>query len=146
MDSANRPEPDLTSTVHIPSLRPVHDASLLAYDRLDETSKRVLLELAPTLGMLIAITGPGRGARYLLDGSEITIGRSQESQIFLDDITVSREHAVIRKIDKGYEVEDRGSLNGTYIDGKLTTKALLMDGEELQIGKFRVNFFKGGKR
>jgi pSer/pThr/pTyr-binding forkhead associated (FHA) protein len=145
VDHASKPEVDLTSTVHIASLRPVSE-SADAFDRLDNESKEIVKSLTPGLGMLVGISGPGKGARYLLDSDLVSIGRAVGSDIFLDDVTVSREHALIKRSRSGYEFEDRGSLNGSYIGGKLATKANLVDGDELQIGKFRVIFFIGGQR
>jgi pSer/pThr/pTyr-binding forkhead associated (FHA) protein len=87
--------------------------------------------------------GPSKGARYLLDSEVVRIGRSTDSEIFLDDVTVSRKHAQIIKRNKKFQLEDSGSLNGTYLNGTITTGAELKDGDEVQIGKFRMHFFSG---
>lgn len=146
MASKSNREPDLTSTIHLTNLRAVKDPAAKLLESLDSQTRRVIKELPSGSGMLIALTGPGRGARYLLDREESSIGRATSSDIFLDDVTVSRAHALVRRNEVGFEVEDLGSLNGTYLDGVLVTRAALQDGAELQIGKFRVSFFNGGKR
>jgi pSer/pThr/pTyr-binding forkhead associated (FHA) protein len=95
--------------------------------------------------MLIALSGPSRGARFLLNSDLTSIGRSTDNEIFLDDVTVSRKHAQIIRSGKSYSVKDLGSLNGTYVDGKVEEGAQLSDGMELHIGKYRLHFFVGGK-
>ena len=95
--------------------------------------------------MLIALSGPSRGARFLLNSNLTTIGRAVENEIFLDDVTVSRKHAEIVREGNSYSIKDLGSLNGTYVDGKVHESARLNDGMELNIGKYRLHFFIGGK-
>lgn len=137
---------DLTSTIHLSALRPVPGPSGDVFEALDSATREILAKVPSGDAMLISLTGPGRGARYLLDQDEVAIGRSSESDIFLDDITVSRKHALIRRVDGEYELVDEGSLNGSYINGQLVQSARLAIGDEIQIGKFRVNFFLGGKK
>jgi pSer/pThr/pTyr-binding forkhead associated (FHA) protein len=72
---------------------------------------------------------------------ETTIGRSPDCGIFLDDVTVSRKHAVLTERDGGFFIEDQGSLNGTFVNRKRVESAQLEDGDELQIGKYRLTFF-----
>lgn len=87
-------------------------------------------------------SGEPAGTVFLLHGDLITIGRSPESDIFLDDITVSREHAQLHRAGPNYELRDLGSLNGTYVNrGRIDHASLLGDGDEVQIGKFRLVFF-----
>jgi hypothetical protein len=93
---------------------------------------------------LVIRKGPDAGMRFTLDKPFITIGRHPESDIFLDDITVSRRHAEIRKEGEGYVIEDKGSLNGTYLNRERIDLAPLRDGDEIQVGKFRMLFFQGG--
>lgn len=96
--------------------------------------------------LLIVERGPDVGARYLLDTDVTTAGRHPNSDIFLDDITVSRHHVDFRRTDEGFVVEDRNSLNGTYVNRTLVDgQALLRPGDEVQIGKFRMVFFVGGQ-
>lgn len=89
-------------------------------------------------GMFVVRKGQQRGSRIALDLDRVTIGRHPESDIFLDDITVSRRHAEIHRTASGFEVSDAGSLNGTYINRKLVEKSSLADGDELQVGKFKL--------
>lgn len=98
--------------------------------------------LPPGRGLLIVQRGPSAGARYLLDRDENTAGRHPDSDIFLDDITVSRHHVRFNRTGDGMVVADVGSLNGTYvnrtlIDGEVTLKP----GDEVQIGKFRMVYY-----
>ena len=85
--------------------------------------------------------GPGAGSRYLLDTDLSTVGRHPESDIFLDDITVSRRHVEFRREDESFRVHDVGSLNGTYLNGDRVDDAELQNGDEVRIGKFRLIFF-----
>ncbi|MFV0526699.1 MAG: FHA domain-containing protein [Acidimicrobiales bacterium] len=88
--------------------------------------------------LLIVRQGPKRGSRIGLDTELVSIGRHPESDIFLDDVTVSRRHAELRRRPDGYEVSDAGSLNGTYVNQSRVERQLLADGDELQIGKFKL--------
>ena len=94
--------------------------------------------------MLFILSGPGKGSRYLIDQDEVSIGREPSSDIFLDDITVSRKHAKLRK-KSSYLIEDLNSLNGTYLNANSIDKSSLKSGDELQIGKFRLTFFVADK-
>jgi hypothetical protein len=100
-------------------------------------------ELPPGVGMLVVTRGPNSGSRYALDEALVTAGRHPDSDIFLDDITVSRRHAEIRKVDDGYEVCDVGSLNGTYLNRERVETAALSDGDEVQVGSFKLVFVAG---
>lgn len=100
-------------------------------------------QLSPGIGMLVVTRGPNSGSRYALDGPLVTAGRHPDSVIFLDDITVSRRHAEVRQVADGYEVADSGSLNGTYLNRQRVEKAALTDGDELQIGTFKLLFLAG---
>jgi hypothetical protein len=93
--------------------------------------------------LLIVQRGPGAGSRYLLDTDVVSAGRHPESDIFLDDITVSRRHAEFRRDGKGYTVADVGSLNGTYLNRGRIDESGLSNGDEVQIGKFRLVFLTG---
>ena len=99
--------------------------------------------LAPGIGMLVVTRGPNSGSRYALDDPLVTAGRHPDSTIFLDDITVSRRHAEVRQIAGGYEVCDVGSLNGTYLNRERVERSPLTDGDELQIGTFKLLFLAG---
>jgi hypothetical protein len=91
--------------------------------------------------LLMIRTGGGReGETIALDGDVLTIGRSPHSDLFLDDVTVSRHHARVLRDESGFSVEDLNSLNGTYINRKRIERHRLSDGDELQIGKFKLAF------
>lgn len=91
--------------------------------------------------LLVVRRGPNVGARFLLDADLTTVGRHPEADIFLDDVTVSRRHAEFLRHGTAFEVKDLGSLNGTYFDGVRIDTALLSDGAEVQVGKFRLTFY-----
>lgn len=95
--------------------------------------------------LLVVKRGPNAGARFLLDQDSTTAGRHPEADIFLDDVTVSRRHAEFRRKDDSYEVVDVGSLNGTYVNREPRNSELLSDGDEIQIGKFRLVFISNAK-
>ena len=88
-------------------------------------------------------TGPQRGSRFLLDRAVTSAGRHPDSDIFLDDVTVSRRHAEFRSDAGEFVVVDVGSLNGTYVNREPVDTAVLVDGDEVQIGKFRLVFITG---
>lgn len=91
-------------------------------------------------GMLLVRRGPNAGSRYVLDHTVTTLGRHPDSTVFLDDITVSRRHAEIRRIPGGYTVVDVGSLNGTYLNRERVDESSLTDGDLIQVGKFKLMF------
>ena len=91
--------------------------------------------------LLVVRRGPNVGARFLLDPDETVAGRHPSADIFLDDVTVSRRHAQFLRHGTAFEVKDLGSLNGTFFDGVRIETALLSDGAEVQIGKFRLTFY-----
>ena len=91
--------------------------------------------------LLIVRRGPNSGARFLLDTDVATVGRHPDADIFLDDVTVSRRHAEFLRHRTAFEVKDLSSLNGTYFDGVRIDTALLTDGAEVQIGKYRLTFY-----
>ena len=99
-------------------------------------------ELPNEVGVLIVRAGAQAGARFALDEVITRLGRHPESEISLDDITVSRRHAEIERTPEGHVVSDAGSLNGTYVNQERIDKMLLRHGDELQIGKFRLVFFE----
>lgn len=95
-------------------------------------------------GLLLVKRGPNAGARFLLDQPTTTAGRHPESDILLDDVTVSRRHAEFRQTENGnIEVVDVGSLNGTYVNREPRNMQVLNSGDEIQIGKFRLVFLAG---
>ena len=98
-------------------------------------------ELEPGTALMVGVRGPNRGARFLLDRDVVTVGRHPDSDIFLDDITVSRRHAEFRRDAHRFWVHDVGSLNGTYVNGERAEDQLLDTGDEVQIGKFKLVAF-----
>jgi len=90
--------------------------------------------------LLVVQRGPNAGARFLLDGETTTAGRRPDSDIFLDDVTVSRRHAEFVRRGDAFIVRDVGSLNGTYVQRDRIDEVVLRDGDEVQIGKFRMVF------
>lgn len=93
--------------------------------------------------LLIVHHGPNLGARFLLDVDVTTAGRSVSGDIFLDDVTVSREHAQFVREGRDFHVRDSGSMNGTYVNRERVTDARLNAGDEVQIGKYRMTFYPG---
>ncbi|MDD5447849.1 MAG: FHA domain-containing protein [Actinomycetota bacterium] len=98
-------------------------------------------ELEAGGALLVVKRGPNAGTRFVLTKDVTTVGRHPGSDVFLDDITVSRQHAEIIREGKEYKIVDLGSLNGTYIDKSRVEEAKLESGTEIQIGKFRLVFF-----
>lgn len=94
-------------------------------------------------GLLVVKRGPNAGSRFLLDRATTTAGRHPNSNIFLDDVTVSRRHAEFRCVSGEFQVVDVGSLNGTYVNREPVDWAVLANGDEVQIGKFRLVFLTG---
>ncbi|GAA1259782.1 MAG: FHA domain-containing protein [Oryzihumus sp.] len=93
--------------------------------------------------LLVVLRGPNTGARFLLDADEVSSGRHPDSDIFLDDVTVSRKHATFRREGGSFIVRDVGSLNGTYVNRQRIDEVVLHTGDEVQIGKFRLVFYAG---
>jgi pSer/pThr/pTyr-binding forkhead associated (FHA) protein len=91
-------------------------------------------------GLLVVKRGPNAGSRFTLGPTQTTIGRHPGSDIFLDDVTVSRRHAEVHRDGGNFTVADVGSLNGTYLNRERIEQAELHSGDELQIGKFRLVF------
>jgi hypothetical protein len=102
--------------------------------------------LAPGLGMLVVRHGPNAGSSYRLEQPSTAIGRHPDSDIFLDDITVSRRHVVVEHDGDRYTLRDVGSLNGTYVNRARVDEATLQYGDEVQIGRYRLSFVIGGDR
>ncbi|MFM9134641.1 MAG: FHA domain-containing protein, partial [bacterium] len=95
-------------------------------------------------GVLVVRRGLNEGATYLLTGDVVTAGREPDSDLFLDDVTVSRRHAVFTRTDDGWRLQDTESLNGTYVNRRRVEDQLLQAGDEVQIGKYRFAYLVGG--
>jgi hypothetical protein len=111
--------------------------------RVGETGEIEALELSDVLGgaTLVIRAGGGRaGESFALTGDRLTVGRRPESDVFLDDVTVSRDHALVVRRGSDYYLDDCGSLNGTYVNRQRIDSHRLADGDELQIGKYKLAF------
>jgi pSer/pThr/pTyr-binding forkhead associated (FHA) protein len=114
-------------------------------DPADRDAVAAVDSLPPGSALLVVKRGPNAGSRFLLDAELTTAGRHPESDIFLDDVTVSRRHAEFHRsgYNRGFTVRDVGSLNGTYLNRERIDSAELSSGDEVQIGKFRLVFLTG---
>ena len=101
-------------------------------------------ELEPDQALLLVRRGPNAGSTFLLAETETTIGRSDDRDVLLDDVTVSRAHAAFERRDDGWYVVDAGSLNGTYVNGEQVDATKLATGDEVQVGLFKLVFFQAG--
>ncbi|NND75275.1 MAG: FHA domain-containing protein [Ilumatobacter sp.] len=124
-------------TITLTAVDPLQDASGAADDLVVPVG-----DLPTENGVLIVRAGAQAGSRFALDEATTRLGRHPESEISLDDITVSRRHADIERTADGYVVSDAGSLNGTYVNQERIDRMMLRHGDELQIGKFRLVFFE----
>ena len=143
---------ELTTTLHL-GVRSVVDSSpaALIEKLLSESSReeqqviQSVLDGSGENAMVFIHRGPSRGARFLITSAGASIGRSPASDIFLDDVTVSRSHATIEKSASGFTFTDAGSLNGSYINNQQTPSHQLINGDEIQIGKFHMLFISSNK-
>jgi pSer/pThr/pTyr-binding forkhead associated (FHA) protein len=114
--------------------------------RIDETGELVPVEIEDVVAQgggaaLVVRAGGGRvGESFPLDHDRMTIGRRPDSDVFLDDVTVSRDHALIVRRGDEYHLDDLGSLNGTYVNRRRIESHHLADGDELQVGKYKLTF------
>jgi hypothetical protein len=111
---------------------------------LDDDLGAMLAEIPAGMGVVVVRRGPNAGSRFSLERDVTSVGRHPDSDIFLDDITVSRRHAVVRRDRDGYEVSDAGSLNGTYVNHERVETAPLRHLDEVQVGRFVLLFMLGG--
>ena len=109
----------------------------------DPTAAVGQLELPRGVGLLVVRRGNDEGARFPLETPETTVGRHPDSDVFLDDITVSRKHAVFVTEGQVTTVLDAGSLNGTYVNRERIDEATLASGDEVQVGKFKLVYLRG---
>lgn len=108
---------------------------------LSQEERDAVAALPSGSAILIIRNGPGLGSRFLLDADAALAGRHPEADVFLDDVTVSRRHAQFLRSGTRFSVRDLGSLNGTYVGGTMVDEAELVDGVDVQIGKFRLTFY-----
>jgi hypothetical protein len=106
-----------------------------------EKTEAAIDNLPPGSALLVVRRGPNSGSRFLLDSDTTTAGRHPTSDIFLDDVTVSRRHAEFIRMPEGFAVRDVGSLNGTYVNRERIDETVLASGDEVQVGKYRLVFY-----
>jgi len=146
--SAAENERELTTTLNL-GLRSIDTPGVISaaetfLQKSDPSIRSMIDEVcAPgsSRAMLVIHRGPAQGSRFLLDNDEVSIGRSPESDVFLDDVTVSRKHAHITRTADNFSISDSHSLNGTYVNSISVTSQVLRMGDEIQIGKFHALFF-----
>jgi hypothetical protein len=119
-----------------------HPETTLSYELGGEGGEASpLAAVAGTEACLVIRSGGGRaGETYPLSGERITLGRHPEAGIFLDDVTVSRDHAIVVREGDAYVIVDEGSLNGTFVNRRRDERTVLKDGDEIQIGKYKLTF------
>ena len=137
--------PNDPTTMRISGLQPVEPAeNIQAEHTLTRADQATVDALRPGTALLVVLRGPNTGARFLLDDDSVTSGRHPDSDIFLDDVTVSRRHAELERTADGYLVRDAGSLNGTYLNQKIVSgDTHLSNGDEIQVGRFKLVFVLG---
>jgi pSer/pThr/pTyr-binding forkhead associated (FHA) protein len=149
--AAEQSQNELTTTLHL-GLREVSNSPANYLEEqlalLSPEDRAVLTQIQNSAGekaMILIARGPNKGSRFLITADGVSIGRSSQSSIFLDDITVSRTHATIVKKEKSFVLKDSGSLNGTYINNNSVDEHTLVSGDEFQIGKFHLLFIGSNK-
>ena len=139
------PSPGETSTITISGIEAPETAE--KNEGLTPADQAAVDALPPESALLVVRRGPNSGSRFLLDSEVTTAGRHPSSDIFLDDVTVSRRHAeFVRGEHGGFHVRDVGSLNGTYVNRERIDDGPLAGGDEVQIGKYRLVFLAGPRR
>lgn len=101
--------------------------------------------LSRGMSVIVVQRGPEIGQRFELSGQRLTVGRAADSDIMLDDVTVSRHHAHFVATDDGWDIVDQGSLNGTYVNRKTVERWHLTSGDLVQIGKYRLQYLHAGE-
>lgn len=118
-----------------------HTTASFTPEQVSEEEDLALADLRIEGTALVVRSGGGRaGETFPLETDRTVIGRSPECEVFLDDVTVSRSHAIVARRDDAYHIDDQGSLNGTYVNRRRVDSARLEDGDEVQIGKYRLTF------
>ena len=131
------------TTMRLPGIGAPAEPTTDADPSLSSQDQATVDALVHGTALLVVLRGPNTGARFLLDSDDVSSGRHPDSDIFLDDVTVSRTHATFRRQDDEFLVRDVGSLNGTYVNRERIEQATLKTGDEVQIGKFRLVFYAG---
>jgi hypothetical protein len=151
--NAAESQSELTSTIHLGVRGVTHNSPAKTLEdllsSLDDKAREIVQEIAQSSGdkaMVVIARGPQKGSRFLITADGVSIGRSTESAIFLDDVTVSRSHAQIKREESGsFVLIDNSSLNGTYLNNISVEKNVLKSGDEIQIGKFHFVFIGSTK-
>ena len=134
---ATEPPADVTSTMALQR----EDVDRDEVGDLGPADQAAVDALPAGSALLAVLRGPNAGSRFLLDTDVVKAGRHPDSDIFLDDVTVSRRHAEFRRTPDGYVVTDVGSLNGTYVNRDRIDEVLLKGGDEVQVGKYRLVYY-----
>ena len=121
--------------------------TLAAVSHADEEDElqRYLDGLPAGTGLLVVRSGPDAGASFRVDSDRTAIGRHPDSDVFLDDVTVSRRHVLLERTHDGFIARDAGSLNGTYVNHRRVDEARLDSGDEVQVGRYRLTFLIGSR-
>ena len=144
--TAEQSQNELTTIIHLGAREVSNSPANYLQEQLALLSpedRAVVSEIQNSHGekaMILIARGSHKGSRFLVTADGATIGRSKDSAIFLDDVTVSRKHATIEKRNKDFVLKDGGSLNGTYINNASINEHTLSSGDEFQIGKFHLLF------
>jgi hypothetical protein len=149
--AAEPSQSELTTTLHL-GIREVSNSPANYLEEqlalLSSEDRAVVAEIQNSQGekaMVLIARGSHKGSRFLITAEGASIGRSAASEIFLDDVTVSRTHATVVKNGKDFILKDSGSLNGTYINNLSISEHTLVSGDEFQIGKFHLLFIGSNK-
>jgi len=143
MSESARPE-NLGSTTQFGAIGA--EVEEVTYGELSRSDEEAVEALPEGSALLIVQRGPNMGARFLLDAPRTTAGRHPSSDIFLDDVTVSRKHAEFLADGGGFIVRDVGSLNGTYVNRQRIESVALKTGDEVQVGKYRLTYHSSPRR
>jgi pSer/pThr/pTyr-binding forkhead associated (FHA) protein len=145
---AERPAGGIGDTAMLGTIGGVGESETERVDTADQLSaedEAAVKALPAGSALLIVQRGPNAGSRFLLDTDVVTAGRHPDSDIFLDDVTVSRRHAEFRRDGDRTRVRDVGSLNGTYVNRDRIDEVVLAGGDEVQIGKYRLVYYASGQ-
>jgi pSer/pThr/pTyr-binding forkhead associated (FHA) protein len=144
----NPPGANFCSSCGTPLAKPADDPTTITFQVDDPTTEAAddeitfdLADMPPDGGLLIVVRGPIAGSRLALTKDLTTAGRHPKSDLFLDDVTVSRRHAELVRSGDGFVLRDVGSLNGTYLNGERVDEAPLANGDEIQVGRYKLAFY-----
>ena len=132
---------DLADPITTAVIGAIRDDDLVSGSALSEDARNTIAQLPEGSALLVVVRGPNVGARFLLHAEKVTVGRKPKCDIFLDDVTVSRKHAIFVREADGYVVRDAGSLNGTYVNRERVDSIQLKTGDSVQIGKYRMVYY-----